>query len=666
MTRKLFFLLLLYWAWPAAAQNPASVFQLTDKTMTVPCGATCTSFTVSVPHIRQSGDYTVQTIPYRPFAWADGGTELTALYSDDIYSSVISLPYPVCFYGATYNSLVVGSNGLLSFDVTNAGRRNNFRQTVSFSNTTPVLLPYAAGNQNSLASTYYPKAAIMGVYHDIFPYDNGSRRIEWRMEGTAPKRRFIASFRDVPMYSCTSLSATHQIVVYESTGVVEVYIKDKPVCTAWNEGLAILGMQNASRDKAIFPAGKNTGRWGSMGMNEAYRFIPSAGLSRYKKAELIYGSAVLATADTSTAANGNLNLHFNQVCPAADSSSYILRVTYQSCGSVGEVSFDDTVVIKKERLEVQLETANATCLSGGSIRVRATGTTSGLHYSLNGGAPQSSPHFTQLPAGKYTMTVAGDGTCTKTVEATITLEDDLLLVAPPTATVCAGETFTPQILSNASSFSWSPSTGISNTAEAHPQITVTTNAHLTLTAVKGVCRKTTELDVVVKPLPVVSAGADQTVILGDAVTLAATASAGNLSWTPTNGLQVPTDLNPVATPQQTTTYELSVSNNGCTATDDVTITVVPYCVKPAEAFTPNGDGTNDLWLVTTGACLKQARVEVFNRYGGPVYQSANYQNNWNGTFNGKPLPDGTYYYIITYHLINGKAVSLKGPVTILR
>jgi gliding motility-associated-like protein/uncharacterized repeat protein (TIGR01451 family) len=469
------------------------------------------------------------------------------------------------------------------------------------------------------------------------------------------------------MYSCTALSATHQMVVYESTGVVEVYVQDKPVCTSWNEGLAILGMQNAARNKAVFPAGKNTSRWGSMGMNEAYRFTPSASVSRFKKAELLSGSTVLATADTSTAANGSLNLHFTQVCPASDSDQYILKVTYQSCtNSTGEVSFNDTITIKKERLQVQLQTVNAGCLTGGSIAVNATGTVSALQYSLNGGTPQSSPLFTGLPAGNYTVTVSGNGGCTKTLPATIILENDLLLVAQPTATVCAGETFTPQLLSNASSFSWSPSAGISNAAEAHPQIAATANTVYTLTAVKGVCRKTSELDVVVKPLPVVSAGVDQTIMQGDAVTIKASASAGSIAWTPATGLQAPTDLNPIATPPQTTTYQLSVTNNGCTTVDDVTITVVPYGIKPMEAFTPNGDGINDLWLVTTGACLKQAKVEVFNRYGGPVYQNANYQNNWNGTFNGKPVPDGTYYYIITYQLINGKTVHLKGNVTILR
>jgi hypothetical protein len=378
MIRKLSLLLLLYWGWPVAAQNPASVFQLPNKTITVPCSDACTSFTVAVPHIRQSDDYMVQTIPYKPFAWADGGTELTALYSDDIFSSVINLPYPVCFYGITYNSLVVGSNSLLTFDVTNAGRRNNFRQTVSFSNTTPVSHSLCGGVPKTPWPPPITRKRPSWAFTTIFFLStmvagalNGALKEPHPNAGSSP-----ATAR-CPCTVAPCFQATHQMVVYESTGVVEVYVQDKPVCTSWNEGLAILGMQNAARNKAVFPAGKNTSRWGSMGMNEAYRFTPSAGVSRFKKAELLSGSTVLATADTSTAANGSLNLHFNQVCPASDSDQYILKVTYQSCtNSTGEVSFDDTITIKKERLQVQLQTVNAGCLTGGSIAVNATGTVS--------------------------------------------------------------------------------------------------------------------------------------------------------------------------------------------------------------------------------------------------------------------------------------------------
>ena len=85
------------------------------------------------------------------------------------------------------------------------------------------------------------------------------------------------------------------------------------------------------------------------------------------------------------------------------------------------------------------------------------------------------------------------------------------------------------------------------------------------------------------------------------------------------------------------------------------------------AFTPNGDGINDKWLVTSGnACTTQVIAKVYNRYGSLVYSNENYQNNWDGTYKGKPVPDGTYYYVLSYKLINNKQVALKGDVTILR
>jgi gliding motility-associated-like protein len=665
MKRTLLFLLFVFSGFLSVAQNPATVITTPGHVIQLPCGTTCTTITASVPHIKQSNDYLVQPIPYNAFAF-EGGTELSSLYVDDVYTGAITLPFSVCFYGTQYNSLVVGSNGLLSFDVTNAGRRNNFRQTVSFSNLTPVLLPYAAGTQNSLASTYYPKAAIMGVYHDIFPFNNGSRRIEWRIEGLAPKRRFIASFKDISLYGCTSLWATHQIVVYESTGVVEVYVQDKPVCPTWNEGLAILGMQNFDRNKAHYPSERNTAVWGSTGMHEAYRFTPSAGIPRFKKAELVSGGMLVATADTASTGNGQLNLSFPNVCPSADSTQYVLRVTYNSCYAAGEeISFDDTLTVKKANLEIDLQASDPTCTAGGVISVLATGTNSPVQFSINGGQQQESPVFANLSAGDYTITATGSG-CTKTKRVTLTLQDDLLLVAQPAVTICAGETFTPQVLSNATSFHWSPGTGISNPADAHPNISSHKNMVYTLTARKGVCEKTAQLDLSVTALPVVNAGYDITIIQGDAVQLNATATGGIYQWTPAMGLSSDAVLMPTAAPTATTTYQLRVLANGCTATDDVVVSVAPYCVNPKEAFSPNGDGINDVWLVTTGSCLQKAKVEVFNRYGGKVYHHEDYKNNWNGTYNGKPLADGTYYYLISYQLINGKMVQAKGNVTILR
>ncbi len=142
----------------------------------------------------------------------------------------------------------------------------------------------------------------------------------------------------------------------------------------------------------------------------------------------------------------------------------------------------------------------------------------------------------------------------------------------------------------------------------------------------------------------------------------------SIAWTPAASLTGANTLTPVAQPATTTTYTMTVVNSdNCTSTDDAVVTVIPYCVKPANAFTPNGDGIHDRWVVTDGnACTNQIMVKVFNRYGHVVFEDNNYQNDWDGKYKGKPVPDGTYYYVIQYRLISGRIVPAKGDVTILR
>jgi gliding motility-associated-like protein len=121
-------------------------------------------------------------------------------------------------------------------------------------------------------------------------------------------------------------------------------------------------------------------------------------------------------------------------------------------------------------------------------------------------------------------------------------------------------------------------------------------------------------------------------------------------------------------PQETIVYTLTASaGEGCSASDTVTITVLGECIKVKNAFTPNGDGVNDTWRVyDTYSCLANVRVQVFNRYGSRVFQSQNYRNDWSGTYNGKPLPDATYYYVIDFVKTDGVSYQVRGDVTILR
>jgi gliding motility-associated-like protein len=706
-----------------------------------------------VPHIKQSSDYVLTRPGYVPFAYTTPtGNELSNIYTDDVFSPLINLPFPVCFYGTTYNSLVMGSNAIITFDGTNANGSNSWPLTTSGGSGTPVPIPYAGGTQNSSFSTYYPKASIMGPYHDIYPTTNGSgqRKIEWRVEGVAPKRRFIGSYNSVPMFSCTTTYATSQIVIYEGTGIVEIYVHDKPICSGWNSGLAILGIQNFNRDKAVAAEGKNCTVWGGVNIDSCYRFIPTAGTSMLKSAQLVVNGTVVANADTSTLSPGVLNLNFPNVCPVADSTAYVIRVTYKDCNGdpQQDIVFTDTVFVKKVSPAFTFAKTDPTCSPNGTITVSASGGTGPYQYSINGGTTyQSSNTFTGLAGGTYsivvkdanncvsspqpvsltlvntmtitvaktdgncsaggtiTVTASGGGNppyqysinggttyqasntftgvaagtynviaqntgslCTASQSVTVAFTNNLTLNPINGASVCLGNTFTPSVQSNAATYSWSPTTGVSNVNIANPVITPTGTTTYTVTATLGSCTKQQSVTVSVFPGATAFAGPDATIIAGDVYAMQqATASAGTYLWTPSTGLNNPSLLNPNANPLVTTTYTLKVTSpQGCIATDDMVITVVPYCIKPMEAITPNGDGINERWLITNGNCLTSAKAQVFNRYGAKVFESSDYKNTWDGTYEGKPLPDGTYYYVISYKLVNGRIEYLKGNLTILR
>ncbi|MDX1936651.1 MAG: gliding motility-associated C-terminal domain-containing protein, partial [Flavihumibacter sp.] len=316
---------------------------------------------------------------------------------------------------------------------------------------------------------------------------------------------------------------------------------------------------------------------------------------------------------------------------------------------------------------------NPTCTNpnGGSIVINATGGIAPYTYSIDGVTFQTSNTFNGLSQGAKTITVK-DAYCGILIKnITVGFTDNLTLTTNNDTLACAGAPVQMLATSAATSYSWSPASGLSNPAISNPVARVNTNTVYTVTASLNGCVKTKTVTITVKPSPSVEAGNDKTIVAGDQVILEGSSSAAtpvSIEWTPAASLSLANTFSPVARPNTTTVYTLTVKdNNNCTATDNVTVTVVPNCIKVMNAFTPNGDGVNERWLVTTGSsCATQIKAVVFNRYGNIVYENTNYQNNWDGTYKGKPVADGTYYYTVTYRLLNGRDVIMKGDITILR
>lgn len=134
-------------------------------------------------------------------------------------------------------------------------------------------------------------------------------------------------------------------------------------------------------------------------------------------------------------------------------------------------------------------------------------------------------------------------------------------------------------------------------------------------------------------------------------------------WTPVTDLTNPDVLRPQLTVMDDATYTLTATGlGGCTASDDLTVKVFKP-VKAPNAFSPNGDGINDTWVLTNLADYPGCSIEIFNRNGQRVYQSTGYDMPWDGTMNGHPLPLATYYYVIK--LKNGFA-PMTGYVVLVR
>jgi len=175
-----------------------------------------------VPHLKSTSDYTIVSIPYNPLPFVTPtGTVISEIYIDDVYGSLISLPFPFCFYDSLYNKAVVGSNGIITFDEFQANKANAYPITQT--------IPYAGGLPNQIAPAYYPPASVMGAFSDLDPRSTASpsdRRIEWRVEGTAPCRKFVVSYFHVGVFGNNSCGIatpnTFQMILYESTGIIDV------------------------------------------------------------------------------------------------------------------------------------------------------------------------------------------------------------------------------------------------------------------------------------------------------------------------------------------------------------------------------------------------------------------------------------------------------------
>jgi len=503
-----------------------------------------------------TNSYAITSIPFAP-APLTGGTSTSA--TDDSQVGPLPIGFSFCFFGTSYTQFYIGSNGWLAF---------SSQPTTYTSATIP-----------STAATV-PKNCIMGPWQDWNPGIAGGPYINYQTLGTAPNRKLVVNWNNIPMYSCTTTHGTFQIVIYETSNVIENYLVTKPNCTSWAGGTAVQGLHNAAGTVAYVVPGRNSTQWTAS--NEGWRYTPNGAATYSINWYILPSNTLIGTGPSIT------------VTPPASPQYYYAEVTGPSgCGPGGPNT--DTVVVNSINMPVDAGPYTPICLGSSTTLNAAAG---GLSYSWSPATGLSDPNIANPVASPgttttYTVTVTGAFGCMGSDTVTVGVNPAPLVDAGFPSGLCSGDNIMLGGNGSAGTYSWSPGATLDDSTILTPTATPTVTTTYTLTITNSVgCAASDTVSVIILN-PAADAGPNVSICPGTSTTL--NASGGDTyAWSPATGLSDPAIANPVANPASTTTYTVVVSNSatGCMATDSVTVTVTPAVIADAGSNTSICTGNN--------------------------------------------------------------------------
>jgi gliding motility-associated-like protein len=247
---------------------------------------------------------------------------------------------------------------------------------------------------------------------------------------------------------------------------------------------------------------------------------------------------------------------------------------------------------------------------------------------------------------------------------------------PAELSLCSGSSIQIKA-TGADAYQWIGNTaGLSSTSIADP--TAKPIAAVRYTVVGSDAQRcfsdTAIVNMIILPSPTVDAGPGGEVSVGASFALQSTVSADvkTYNWSPDKYLTCSNCPSPIVTPTENVTYTLRVVNDkGCIAADTVTVNVLcnESKIYIPNAFTPNGDGKNDLFMLA-GQGIKVVRsLKIFDRFGTMIFEKTNFQVNdpgsaWNGRIGGKLVPAGSYIYVAELSC-DEKNFMRKGSITVI-
>jgi len=261
----------------------------------------------------------------------------------------------------------------------------------------------------------------------------------------------------------------------------------------------------------------------------------------------------------------------------------------------------------------------------------------GLSYKWNTG--QTTDTLILKPGKDTTYWVVANNKChVDTLKSHIAVIKIPAVTITPNKQICAGESVT-LIATGGGTYRWSNDS-------TTPSITVTPSATTTYSVLVSDGCLDSAVTIVNVNTVWITACCDTSIFPGKSVDINA-ASSGNYIWSPAAGLSCTNCYNPVATPDSTTIYTVATTDSaGCRASKEVEIRIKCVDFSVPNVFTPNGDGSNDVFMVNVYG-VETYNIEIFDRWGIMVYRSDTPDTPWSGkNMDGNDVKDGVYYYII--------------------
>ena len=327
--------------------------------------------------------------------------------------------------------------------------------------------------------------------------------------------------------------------------------------------------------------------------------------------------------------------------------------------------------------KVVVDPASVFLCDNSSITLTASGATSYLWSPAAGldRADLASPVASPAVSTVYQVLGTDDLGCQNTNSVNVTvISKENVTVAPDSIVVCDGETV--QIVAKgADIYYWLADVVGSNELGVVTARPTASGIYTVIGRDLHQCFTDTALiKVTVLPVPTVNGGPDVEVLAGNPVMLQATGSADvtEWKWTPADYLSCMDCPQPISSPRKPEEYIVMVKNSvGCMAKDTVEakILCVELNVRIPDAFSPNGDGKNDRFVVLGIGEVKH--LVIYDRWGVKVWERNNFYpadavSCWDGTVHGQPAPVGAYVYYVEMECPAGGVFGRRGTVVLVR